>query len=135
MYGDLSMIEASSASRRYAVGSLINWAAFLGGVALLAWGSDRLAAALLWLIAIVMTASVAAQFGAFYRLIAGQDEFLRAITAKRLLVAAAVTLTLAVFAGLAVQFLGTPLLPLWLLYPLFWGVFGMVTPLVRSSRP
>ena len=123
-------------SRRYVLGSLLNWVAFLGGVLLLTWGrgTGGLPLVLLWLLAIVLVASVGLQFAAAWRLIAAQDEFVRAITGKRIIVAAGVTLTVAVFAGLTIQFLSVPAVPMWLLYPLFWGVYGMVTPLIRDSR-
>ncbi|QAY75628.1 hypothetical protein [Sphingosinicella sp. BN140058] len=124
-------------SRFYLLGALLNWAMFLAGILLLSWGrgTSALPAGWRWALAILLAASVAGQFVAAYRLIAVQDEYMRALTAKRVLIAAGVTLTLAVFAGIAMQFLGVPALPMWLLYPLFWGVFGMVSPLVRSSLP
>lgn len=124
-------------SRAYLLGALLNWAMFLAGILLLSWGrgTGAFAAGWQWALAILLAASVAGQFVAAYRLIAVQDEYMRALTAKRVLIAAGATLTIAVFAGVAMQFLGMPALPMWLLYPLFWGVFGMVSPLVRSSLP
>jgi hypothetical protein len=123
-------------SRLYVLGSLANWAFFLLSVWLLAWGSrNALSPWLLWAMALLLAGSVAVQFAAAYRLVAAQDEFLRAITAKRIIAAAGLTLTAAVLVGAAGQFLGAPSVPMWVLYPFFWGAFGIVTPLVRTSRP
>jgi len=125
------------ASRTYVVGSLAAWTLFLLAIYVLAWGSEagRLSPAALWTIAAAITASVAVQFVAAYRLIARQDEYVRGITAKRIIAAAGLTVTLAVFWGIADQFLGAPRLPVWILYPFFWGALGMVTPFIRDSRP
>jgi hypothetical protein len=130
------MDDGWPSSRPYVVGSLAMWVLFLGGIALLSWGSEggRLPAAALWAVALVLAASVAGQFVAAYRLIARQDEYIRGITAKRMIAAAGLTITIAVLAGTAQQFLHAPRMPMWLVYPLFWGGFGMVTPFIRTSR-
>jgi hypothetical protein len=124
-------------SRRYTIGSLAMWALFLLGIFVLAWGSedDRLPAAAMVAIAALLTASVAGQFLAAYRLIARQDEYVRGITAKRIIAATGLTITVAIAVGIAEQFLGALYFPMWLVYPFFWGAFGIVTPFVRSSRP
>jgi hypothetical protein len=124
-------------SRLYVVQSLLLWGFFLASLVALGWGSGdgRWPGAALWALALVQAASVAVQFLLAYRLIARQDEFVRALTAKRMIAAAGLTVTIAVLAGLAGQFLGLPTLPMWLVYPFFWGAFGIVTPFVGSSRP
>ena len=123
--------------RPYIFQSLLLWLFFLASLLALSWGSGtgRWPAAALVALALVHASSVGLQFALAYRLIARQDEFVRAITAKRMIAAAGLTITLAVLAGLAEQFLGLRHLPMWLVYPLFWGAFGMVTPFIRSSRP
>ena len=121
----------------YTIGTVANWAFFLAALWLLAWGSGegRLPQPALWAIVLIVGASVAAQFLAAYRLIAHQDEYIRAITAKRIIAATGLTVTAAVLWGLAEQFLGMPILPMWVIYPLFWGLFGAVTPFIRDTRP
>lgn len=123
--------------RPYLVQSLLLWIFFLASLVALGWGSSggRWPAAAMWALALVQAASVALQFALAYRLIARQDEFVRAITAKRMIAAAGLTITLAVLVGLAGQFLGLRPLPMWLVYPLFWGAFGIVTPLIGTSKP
>lgn len=123
--------------RPYLVQSLLLWGFFLVSLLALSWGSGsgRWPAAALGALVLVQAASVALQFVLAYRLIARQDEFVRAITAKRMIAAAGLTITVAVLVGLAEQFLGLRPLPMWLVYPLFWGAFGMVTPFIGTSRP
>jgi hypothetical protein len=123
-------------SRRYVIWSSANWLMFIAAVAFLTWGRRAaLAEPLVWAIVGFVALTVAAQFVAAYRLVAAQDEFIRGITARRAMAAAGVTICAAVFWGLAQQFLPVPQVPAWTVYPLFWGAFGFVTPLVRTSRP
>ena len=130
------MNDGSPWSARYIVSAVANWLFFLLAVFALTWGSGgRLPFAALVAIVAVIGASVAWQFIAAYRLIARQDEFIRGITAKQMVAAAGITITLAVLWGLAEQFLDAPYVPMWVLYPLFWGLYGVVSPLVRTSRP
>ena len=130
------MTDASPWSRRYAAGTLINWLGFLAAVWLLSWGSvdGRLPDAALWAVALAVAASVAAQFVAAYRAVAHQDEYIRGVTVKSMVAATGLTLTAAVLCGLAEQFLGAPALPMWIVYPLFWGLYGATTPFIASSR-
>lgn len=122
-------------SPRYTILSAANWIGFLAAVAFLTWGTrgDRLPEAAVAGVILLLAISVAVQFVAAYRLVARQDEFVRGITAKRVIAATGVTITAAVLWGLAQQFLALPEAPLWIVYPFFWGAFGMVTPFIRDS--
>ena len=40
----------------------------------------------------------------------------------------------ATFWGFGETFAGAPHLPAWLIYPLFWAAFGLVSPFIRSSN-
>jgi hypothetical protein len=123
-------------SRTYVIWSSVNWLMFLGAVAFLTWGTGQgwLPEAAIWVVAVVAAASVLGQFAAAYRLVTAQDEFVRGITAKCVIAAAGVTIAAAVLWGLVQQFLAVPTVPLWVVYPLFWGAFGMVSPFIRSSQ-
>lgn len=123
-------------SRSYVIWSSLNWLMFLAAVGFLTWGTGRGGLPQIAVVGIIVTAavSVAMQFVAAYRLVSAQDEFVRGIAAKRAIAAAGVTLTIAVFWGLFQQFLTVPVIPLWVVYPLFWAAFGMVTPFIRTSR-
>jgi hypothetical protein len=125
------------ASRTYVVWSSANWLMFLAAVAFLTWSerSRLLPDYAVWALVLFVSGTVAAQFLAAYRLVAGQDEYVRGITAKRGIAAGGVTIAAAVLWGLAAQFLGVPEAPMWVVYPLFWGAFGIVTPFIRTSQP
>ena len=119
---------------RYTLSAIASWILFLACVLTVAIGrSLGWPLAALIALALVPALTVALQFRAAYRLIATQDEFVRALTLKRMVVAAAAAITL-VTAWSVVEFAGLPHLPAWVIYPLFWGLFGMVTPLIRDTR-
>ena len=131
------MDDGWPSSRPYVIGSLANWAMFLFALWLLTWGSGagRLPEPAQWAIVLLLAASVGAQFVVAYRLIARQDEYIRAINIKRIVAATGLTITLAVLAGLSHQFLDMPTVPMWFVYPLFWGMFGVATPFIRHTLP
>jgi hypothetical protein len=131
------MDDASPWSRRYTILSIANWIGFLAAVFLLSWAkrTEALPTAALALLVLLMTASVAVQFVAAFRVISRADEFVRAIALKGLVSAAGITMVAAVAAGLGEQFLGLPQLPMWLVYPFFWGAFGALSPFITDSRP
>jgi putative oxidoreductase len=128
------MEVAWPSSARYAILSSANWLAFLAAVAFLTWGGGDLPPAATLAIIGVVVASVVGQFAAAYRLVTAQDEFVRGITAKRVIAAAGLTISIAVLWGLGMQFLGWRAVPMWTVYPFFWGAFGMVTPFIRDSH-
>jgi len=120
----------------YTTTALVLWGIFLACIYAL-----ELAKAQDWPQATVIALSaipaltVLIQFMLAYRLIARQDEFTRALTAKRILAAAGVTITIAVGISVGQAYARLPYFPMWLIYPAFWGLFGMVTPVIRDSRP
>jgi putative oxidoreductase len=124
------------AHRRY----LVRTSAFMGGymavnVAAIAGAFDRIigtpAGSLLGL---AVAAPVAGHIWATVKLLNETDEFVRALTAKRFVVAAG--LAMAVFSawGFAETYGTAPHAPGWLIYPLFWFLFAVVTPLIRTSH-
>ncbi len=120
---------------KYAVSAILLWMTFLASVVALQVGRQLgWPTQALWVLALVPAATVAIQFVIAYRLIAGQDEFVRALTTKRMIVAAGLAITIATAWSVA-ESIGVPHLPAWLIYPLFWGLFGIVTPIVRELKP
>lgn len=128
------MTDGWAPSRTYVIWSSLNWVGFLAAVGFLTWGAAKLPETVVWGVVLVVAGTVGGQFFAAYRLVAEQDEFIRGITAKRGIAAAGVTITVAVLWGLMEQFLGVPDVPMWVIYPFFWGAFGIVTPFVRSTH-
>ena len=119
---------------RYVLGAIGAWVLFLASVVGVAIGkSAGWPMAGLMILALIPAITVALQFWAAYRLIAAQDEFVRALTVKRMAAAAGLSITLAT-AWSVTELAGLPHLPAWLIYPLFWGLFGLVTPMIRDAR-
>jgi hypothetical protein len=123
-------------SRSYSIGSVLNWLMFLAVVFVLTRGeaTGHLPYAARAALVLLLAISVAVQFVVAYRSVAARDEFVRGLAFKRGIAAAGITITAAVLWGLAEQFLGAPHVPMWLVYPLFWGTIGIVTPIIRSSH-
>ena len=87
-----------------------------------------------WGLAAAVSAPVIGQIWATLSLMRESDEFVRAVTAKQFIVAAGVAMAVATFWGFGETFAGAPHLPAWLIYPLFWGAFGVVSPFIRDSN-
>ena len=120
---------------KYPVGAVLLWMIFLSALVALQIGlQQNWPSSALWALALVPATTVAVQFVAAYRLITGQDEFVRAVTAKRMIIAAGLAITIATAWSVA-ESVGLPHLPAWLVYPLLWGLLGVVTPFVRGSTP
>jgi len=85
-------------------------------------------------LALLPSAAIAAQLWVTLRLMTRLDEFVRAVMAKRFIVAAAIAFMLATTWGFLETYAEAPHLPGWLVYPAFWGAFGLVSPFIRTSR-
>lgn len=83
---------------------------------------------------LVVAAPVAGQLWATLALMNDSDEFVRAVTAKRFIVASGLAMALATAWGFMETYGDAPHIPAWLIYPLFWAMFGLVTPFIRTSR-
>jgi hypothetical protein len=120
-------------SRLYRAGAALLWVLFLASLFALNWGrAAGWPTAGLWLMAAVAPLTVGVQFYCAYRLIMAQDEFLRGLTARRMIAASGLAITVTTAWSLG-EVLGLPHLPAWLLYPLFWGAFGVVTPFIQCT--
>jgi len=87
-----------------------------------------------WVLAAAVSAPIMGQIWATLSLMRESDEFVRAVTAKQFIVAAGLAMAVATFWGFGETFAGAPHLPAWLIYPLFWGAFGVVSPFIRDSN-
>jgi hypothetical protein len=87
-----------------------------------------------WLLALAVSAPVAGQMWATLALIAESDEYVRALTAKRFIVAAGLAMALFSAWGFAESYAGAPHAPGWLVFALFWLAYGVVSPFVRTTR-
>ncbi|RZJ19367.1 MAG: hypothetical protein EON91_01380 [Brevundimonas sp.] len=126
----------TSAARKYGFRTM----AFMGGytavmVAIIGGAFDRIQnTPAAWILALAVSAPIAGQIWAMLSYLRESDEFVRALTAKRFIVASGVSMALFSAWGFGESFAGAPHAEGWLIYPLFWAVFGLISPLIRSSR-
>lgn len=123
-------------SRRYSMTSLLLWGGFLAALVAMQFASARgWPLGVQIVLALIPAATVVAQFRLAWALVDAQDEVVRAVLARRLMLAAAATITLAVAFAPLQGLLSLPQLPVWLIYPLFWGMLGVLSSFDRDSRP
>lgn len=121
-------------SPAYVVTSLCLWLIFLAAIFGVTWGKyNGWPDVALWALAAVPAVTVVLQTFMAYRLISKQDEFVRALTAKRMLGAIGATLAIVVAYAPFQQLLGAPNVPAWTIYPLFWGLFGLVSWFIQDG--
>jgi len=87
-----------------------------------------------WGLAAAISAPVIGQLWATLSLMRESDEFVRAVAAKQFILAAGLAMALATFWGFAEMFANAPHLPGWLIYAAFWGLYGLVSPFIRTSN-
>jgi hypothetical protein len=118
---------------RYAVGAIGGWLLFLILlVAIVVGRGSGWPGPLIAVLAITPALIAAMQFYIAYKKVSGADEYVRSLFAKRMLAAGAFTLLVAIgWSG--AELAGAPHLPAWLLYPLVWGCFGALAPIIRAS--
>jgi len=83
---------------------------------------------------LAVAAPIAGQLWATLALMNESDEFVRMLNAKRFILASGLAMTLFSAWGFAESYGDAPHAPGWLIYPLFWGLFGLVSPFLKSSR-
>ena len=128
-------MPALSPMRRYVIRTslfmtgyvLVNVAAILGAF-------DDASGPGAWALGLVVAAPVAGQIWATLALMQQSDEFVRALTARRFIIASGVSIALFCAWGFCESYADAPHAPGWLIYPLFWMVYGVASPLVRSTR-
>jgi hypothetical protein len=123
------------AHRRYT----LRTAAFMSGyvvinIAAIAGAFDDLRGPGAWLMGLAVAAPVAGQIWATIALMNEADEFVRALTAKRFIVASGLAMAGLSAWGFLESYAHAPHAPGWMIYPLFWAMFGVASPLIRTSR-
>jgi hypothetical protein len=73
--------------------------------------------------------TVVLQFRLSWATLMAQDEIVRGAHTERFFIAAATTLIVAIAYSTMPRAVGAPELPIWIVYPLFWGVLGVVATL------
>ena len=124
-----------AANRRYTIRTVAFFSGYAAiNMAAMAGAFDDLAGPGKWALALAVTAPVAGHVWATLELIRHSDEFARAIAAKTLILAWGATMILASGWGFLESYAQAPHVPAWMVYPLFWAAFFVVSPFVRTSR-
>ena len=87
-----------------------------------------------WGLAAVLSAPVIGQIWATLALMRESDEFVRGVTAKQFIVAAGLAMAVATFWGFGESFAEAPHMQTWLIVPLFWAMYGVVSSFIKTSR-
>lgn len=127
----------TSAHRRYVIRTMAFTAPYVAiCVAMMTTDAfdDLMGKPAAWLLAAAVSAPVIGQIWATLALMRESDEFVRGVTAKRFIVASGLTLAAAAFWGFGESFAGAPHLQTWLIVPVFWAMFGVVSPFIKTSR-
>ncbi|MFN3583660.1 hypothetical protein [Phenylobacterium sp.] len=124
-----------TAHRRY----ILRTAAFMTGyvainMAAIGGAFDDRAEPGSWLLGLAVAAPVAGQLWATLALMRDADEFVRAVTAKRFIIASGLAMAIASAWGFVELYARAPHISAAMVYPLFWGLYGVVTPFVRTTR-
>lgn len=123
------------AHKRYIIRTLAFMAGYVAiNVAAIAGAFDDVKAPGSYLLALVVAAPVAGQMWATLALIHDADEFVRRLTANRFIAAAGAAITLFSAWGFMENYADAPHVEGWLIYPLFWACFGVISPFIRTSR-
>jgi hypothetical protein len=124
-----------AAHRRYAFRTAGFVAGYVGiNLAAIFGAFDDLQAPGTWAFAAAVAAPVAGQIWATLALMADSDEYVRALTAKRFILASGLAMALFSAWGFAESYADARHVPGWMIYPLFWAAYGVVSPFVRTTR-
>lgn len=86
-------------------------------------------------VAILPALAIMGHLAVLLRYFKQSDEFQRALMSKRFVTAACLTMAATTTWGFLELFADARSAPIFLVYPAFWGAYGLVTPFIRSSRP
>ncbi len=119
---------------------IIRTLAFMGGyiaimVAVIFGAFDDIQGApAAWALALTVTAPIVGQIWTTLAAMRDSDEFVRAVMAKQFILASGISMALFTAWGFAESFADAPHAEGWLIYPLFWGAFGLTAPFIKSSN-
>ena len=127
---------AIPADRRYYVsmtGWMVVYVLTIVGLEL-AEGATWFSGAVRYVAAVAPSLPIGGVIWAVLALIGRSDEYVRTVMAKRFIVATGGMMFLCTAWGFLETYAGVPHIDLWIVFPLFWLVFGLVSPFIRSSR-
>lgn len=128
-------MTTTSPMRAYGIGTAVSMGVYVIAVVLASSARNAEAStAVMFGLALLPGLAIVGHVVVVLRLMSRADEFVRAVTAKRFIVAAALTFAAGTVWGFLELYADAPDAPLYLIYAAFWGFYGAVTPFLRTSR-
>jgi hypothetical protein len=129
------MTDPSAVLKTY----LIRTVLFMGGytainVAAITGAFDDMRSPGTWGFALSVAAPVIGHIWAALAFMRDSDEFVRSLMAKRFIIASGVAMALFCAWGFMETYARAPHVPGWMLFPVFWAAFGVVSPFVRTTH-
>ena len=129
------MNDHQNAHKQYLIRTLL----FMGGYAVLNMAAilgafEQVRGLAAWLLGFAVSTPIAGQIWATLALMRDSDEFVRGLMARRFIVAAGIAMAVCCAWGFLESYAHAPHVPGWLIYPLFWAAYGLVSPFVQSTR-
>ncbi len=123
-------------ARDYVVGTMVTMVVYVLVIMALSWSRGRydLPPAATFGLALLPGLAICGQIFVTLRLMARTDEFMRALMAKRFILAAGLVFAASTVWGFLETYADWPHLPLYVVYMGFWAFFGLVSPFIRTSR-
>lgn len=129
------MLPSDPAQRRYV---LRTWAFMLPYVlfnlAAISGAFDGRSPPGSYLLGLAVAAPIAGHIWATLALMRDADEFVRALTAKRFIIASGIAMAAFSAWGFIESYADAPHAPGWFIYVLFWLAYGVTAPFVRTTR-
>ena len=121
--------------RTYVVGTSLSMTAYAAAILLLSLTPDGLLGGpALYAAALLPSLAIAGQLWVTMSYMRRADEFVRGVMSKRFLAAAMLACIVATTWGFFETFAHARHLPGWLVYPVFWAMFGLTSPFIRTSH-
>ena len=132
----MEMSRTQSPDGRYRKGTLWAMGYYVLAICAAVYVSDRELLSGIWLYMLVTqpAAAIAIQLFVTLRYLREADEYVRALLAKRLIVASMLTFAIFTCWGFLETFAGVVHLPGWLSYATMWFCFGLSSLFIKDSK-
>lgn len=128
-------MSESSPARAYTTGTLISMALYAAAITAASLARRNGASMEVMIpLAVLPGLAIIGQLWATVRYMATADEFMRALLAKRFVIAATLVFAAATVWGFLQEYADFPRPPLYYVYVAFWATYGLISPFVRTSR-
>ena len=129
------MITPSETNKKYFIRASLFMGAYVAvNVAAITGAFDGMRPPGTWFFSLVVAAPVIGHIGSYLVWMRDSDEFVRALTAKRFIVATGVALAIASIWGFMELYAKAPHISAAMVYPLLWASFAIVSPFIRTSH-